>query len=61
MDEATGSPSEPVQKLADVQLELLWEFVGSGAGTPQHGLSSNNMALITSNCGKICSPVIKWP
>ena len=30
-------------------------------GIPQHGLSSNNMALITSDCDKIFSPRIKWP
>ena len=29
-------------------------------GTPQHGLSSGTMALITSDWGKMCSPSIKW-
>ena len=28
---------------------------------PQHGLSSNKMALITSDGGAMCSPSIKWP
>ena len=28
---------------------------------PQRGLSSNKMALITSDCGTICSRGIKWP
>ena len=32
-----------------------------GAGTPQHGLSSNKMALIASDCGTTRSPSIKWP
>ena len=30
-------------------------------GTPQHGLSSNKMAPITSDCGTMCYPSIKWP
>ena len=30
-------------------------------GTPQHGLYSDTMALITSDCGAMCSPSIKWP
>ena len=30
-------------------------------GPPQHGLSSNKMALITSGCGKTRSPSTKWP
>ena len=30
-------------------------------GTPQHGLSTNKMALITSDCGTMCYPTIKWP
>ena len=29
--------------------------------TPQHGLSSNKMALITSDCGAMRSLRIKWP
>ena len=29
--------------------------------TPQHGLSSNKMALITPGCGSMCSLSIKWP
>ena len=33
---------------------------GSGCGAPQHGLSFDNMALITSDCGTICYPSIKW-
>ena len=28
---------------------------------PQHGLSSDTMALITSGCGAARSPRIKWP
>ena len=32
-----------------------------GAGTPQQGLCSKNMALITSDCGIMCSLSIKWP
>ena len=35
--------------------------INTGAGPPQHGLSSNKMALITSDCGVMCSPSIKWP
>ena len=31
-----------------------------GTGTPQHGLFSDKMALITSGCGTMCSPSIKW-
>ena len=34
---------------------------GLSAQSPQHGLSSNKMALITSDCGEMCSPSIKWP
>ena len=30
-------------------------------GTPQHGLSSNKMALITSDCDAMRSPSIIWP
>ena len=29
--------------------------------TPQQGLSSNKMALITSDCGTMRSLGIKWP
>ena len=36
----------------------LWSVVDQ---VPHHGLSSNTMALITSDCGKICSPSFKWP
>ena len=32
-----------------------------GAGIPQHGLSSNQMALVTSDCGTTRSLSIKWP
>ena len=28
---------------------------------PQYGLSSDTMALITSGCGTMRSPGIKWP
>ena len=39
-----------------------WFYLdATGAGTPQHGLSSDTMALITSDCGTTCSPNIKWP
>ena len=31
------------------------------AATPQHGLSSNKMALITSDHVIMCSLRIKWP
>ena len=34
---------------------------GSGAGTPQHGLSSKKMAPISSDYGVVCSLRIKWP
>ena len=43
------------------------QYVGGGGGklwrcgTPQHGLYSNKMALITSDCGAIRSLSIKWP
>ena len=30
-------------------------------GPPQHGVHSNNMALITSDCGTMRSLRIKWP
>ena len=30
-------------------------------GPPQHGLSFKRMALITSDCGTMRSPSIKWP
>ena len=33
----------------------------SRCATLQHGLSSDKMALITSDCGTMCSPSIKWP
>ena len=32
-----------------------------GCATPQHGLSSNKMALVTSDYGIMRSPSIKWP
>ena len=33
----------------------------SGAGTPQHGLSSKKMALMTSDYGIMSCLSIKWP
>ena len=33
----------------------------NSCGTPQHRLSSQKMALITSDCGIMCSLSIKWP
>ena len=30
-------------------------------GPPQHGLSSKNMALITSDYGVMCYLGVKWP
>ena len=33
----------------------------AGAGPPRHGLSSDKMALVTSNCGTMRSLSIKWP
>ena len=41
------------------RIELL--FKKFGAGIPQHGLSSNKMALITSDCDAMRSPRTKWP
>ena len=35
-------------------------FSATGA-TPQHGLSSDTMALVTSDCGTMRSLSIKWP
>ena len=32
-----------------------------GAGPPPHGLSSNTMALITTNCAAMRSLTTKWP
>ena len=32
-----------------------------GAGPPRHGLSSDKMALVTSDCGTMRSLSIKWP
>ena len=32
-----------------------------GTHTPQHGLYSDTMALITSDCDVMHSPSIKWP
>ena len=37
------------------------ELTTIGAGPPQPGLSSNKMALITSDCGTMGSPNMKWP
>ena len=37
------------------------EQVQAGAGTPQHGLPSQNMALITSDYGIMRSISIEWP
>ena len=34
--------------------------IGQKVVTPQHGLHSNRMALITSDCGKMRSLSIKW-
>ena len=33
----------------------------SGAGPPRHGLHSNAMALIASDCDAICFLIIKRP
>ena len=35
--------------------------LSAGAGPPQHALSSNKIALITSGCGATRSLGIKWP
>ena len=42
-------------------LERVQAALEAGAGTPQHGLSFDKMALITSGCGTMRSPSIKWP
>ena len=34
--------------------------LGEGAGHPPHGLSSNKMALILSDIGKMRFLIIKW-
>ena len=45
----------------DVIGERIDIFQLPGAGPHKHGLSSNKMALITSDCGATRSPSIKWP
>ena len=40
---------------------LFKKYNGDRCGTPQHGLSSNKMALITSDCGTMRSLSTKWP
>ena len=47
-------------KLYEREREL-YDSALSRCGTPQHGLSSNTMALITSHCGTMRSLSIKWP
>ena len=37
------------------------QAVRTDAPPPQHGLSSNKMALVTSDYGIMRSPSIKWP
>ena len=54
---ALGGLSKSESALAQRQLDT-----ALGAGRPtQHGLSSKNMALVTSDCGTTRSLSIKWP
>ena len=41
--------------------EYSWTNLTSIAGGSVHGLYSNKMAQITSDCGTVRSLVIKWP
>ena len=52
-DKASESESDYESDDDDVEKKL-------GCGPPQHGLSSNKMARITSDCGKMRHLSIKW-
>ena len=54
--------SKTAQRDIDAGKSGYAEVANTGAGTPpQHGLPSNEMALITSDCGTMRSLGIKWP
>ena len=42
-----------------VAVSILAMLLSRCGTTPQHGPSSNKMALITSDCGAMCSPGTK--
>ena len=49
-------------KLLEDQKRLSFKKVERVRDPPQkHGQSTNKMALITSDCGTMCDPTIKWP
>ena len=50
-------------RIADEQAPTIvfMDEIDAVRAPPQHGLSSNRMARITSDCGKMCSMCIKWP
>ena len=59
-----GSPWQSDQGQGGIQARAgksLRAWVVRWCGPPQHGLCTKNMALITSDCGAMCSPIIKWP
>ena len=45
----------------EIEQGLIRDPEEAGDDPPQHGLPSNNMALITSEHGIMCSLGIKWP
>ena len=50
--------------LSEHQMALITSDYACGPvldGAGPHGPTSNRMALITSDCGTMCSPSIKWP
>ena len=51
--------SHCLMPLVDVVMDI--HTGGGRCGTSQHGLSSKNMTLITSDCGATRYLSIKWP
>ena len=62
LNDATDQPmAVPLRKTIFAFARLHHHIeLGEADGT-QHGLSPDMMALITSDCGKMRSPSIKWP
>ena len=52
---------QEIMKMNDMYSMFDLGDLDDGAGTPQHGLSSNKMALINSDFGATRSLSIKWP
>ena len=57
----TPLPGRKQPPAVDLTSDDLRAKLNAVRGTPQHGLSSNKMAPITSDCDAMRSLDIKWP